>query len=178
MKGSITETSIPGLLVIEKPTFSDNRGFFREAVRFDELNKALGFEFKPVQVNHSKSAPKVIRALHAENWNKLIYPITGKMFAAFVDIRKDSPTFSKVETINFDEKEPKMVFVSKGLANSICVIGDEPVHYMYLVDKYYDGKDTRAVAWDDPDLNINWPVKDPIISERDKNNPTLKELSL
>lgn len=170
-------TSIPGLLAIERPTYADERGFFREVFRSNELEVAIGEEFKPVQWNHSKSEPGVIRALHAENWNKLIYPVTGCMFAAIVDIRSDSLTFGKVETFKFDtEEERYALFIPKGLANSICVIGNKPVHYFYLVDAYYDGKDTRAVAWDDPDLAIEWPVKNPILSERDKNNLTLKEL--
>lgn len=122
------------------------------------------------------SVPGVIRALHAENWNKIVYPITGKMFAAIVDIRPGSRTFGRVETFEFNEEIPKALFIPKGLANSICVVGEKPVHYLYLVDEYYDGKDTRAIAWDDPDLNIKWPVKNPIISERDMNNPTLREL--
>ena len=175
MSDSIKKTSIEGLLVIERPTFADDRGFFREAFRLNELEEA-GVKFNPVQWNHSKSLPRVIRALHAENWNKLVYPITGKMFAAIVDIRPDSKTFGKVETFNFDEETPKALFISKGLANSICVTGETPVHYMYLVDAYYTGGDTRAVAWDDPDLNIDWPIKNPIISERDRNNPRLREL--
>lgn len=173
---SIKKTSIPGLLIIERPTFPDDRGFFREAVRLNELEEASGIKFSPVQWNHSKSLPNVIRALHAENWNKLVYPITGKMYSAVVDIRPDSPTFGKVETFMFDENSHKALFIPKGLANSICVTGDKPVHYLYLVDAYYDGKDTTAVAWDDPDLNIKWPVKNPIISERDRHNPTLREL--
>ncbi len=172
----IRKTSIPGLLIIEKSTYKDERGFFREVVRLDELEKVSGIKFKIKQWNHAYSHPKVIRALHAEDWNKLIYPVTGKMFAAIVDIRPNSNTFGKVETFVFDETRPKALFIPNGLANSICVIGTKPVHYFYLVDKYYDGSDTTAITWDDPDLNIEWPVKDPIISERDKNNPTLREV--
>lgn len=142
----------------------------------DELEEVLGFEFKPVQLNHSMSLQNVIRALHAENWNKLVYPVTGTMFSAIVDIRPDSPTFGKIETFNFSDSDRKMLFIPKGLANSICVVGAEPVNYLYLVDQYYDGSDTRAIAWDDPELNIKWPVENPLVSERDKNNPTLREL--
>ncbi len=172
----IKTTSIPGLLVIERPTYPDDRGFFREVFRHRELKEVSGIDFKPVQWNHSLSMPGVIRALHAEDWNKLVYPITGKMFAAIVDIRPDSDTFGKVETFELDEVDPKALFIPKGLANSICVVGDQPVHYVYLVDAYYDGKDTRAVAWNDPDLNINWPIKSPTLSERDRENSTLREL--
>lgn len=172
----IHKTSIPGLLILERPTFNDERGFFREVFHLDELEEAVGKQFKPVQWNHSRSLPKVIRALHAENWSKLVYPVTGKMFAAIADIRPDSPTFKKVETFIFDDANRKALFIPEGLANSICVVGDEEVNYLYLVDAYYTGKDTRAIAWDDPDLAIDWPITDPVISERDKQNPKLREL--
>ncbi len=172
----VNKTSIEGLLVLERPTFNDERGFFREVFHLDELEQVLGFEFKSVQMNHSRSLPKVIRALHGENWNKLIYPLSGEMFAAVVDIRPESSTFGKFETFTFSDKDRFALFIPKGLANSICVTGQEAVDYIYLVDKYYDGSDTRAIAWNDPDLNIDWPIKDPIISERDRNNPALRDL--
>lgn len=174
-KSNIHKTKIPGLFVIERPTFDDERGFFREVTRWTDL-ESVGIKFSPVQMNHSLSKKRVIRALHAEKWNKLIYPVTGEMFAAIVDIRSDSKTFGKVEKFRFTATSKKALFISNGLANSICVTGKEDVNYIYLVDAYYDGKDTRAIAWDDPDLKIDWPVKSPIVSERDKNNPTLREL--
>lgn len=172
----VRTTQIPGLLVLERPTHRDERGFFREVFHMDELEAAAGLRFRVAQWNHSFSRPGVIRALHAENWNKLVYPVTGRMFAAIADIRPQSETFGQVATFIFDGQDHKALFIPRGLANSICVIGDEPVHYMYLVDAYYDGTDTTAVAWDDPDLAIDWPVKDPIISQRDRNNPTLRQL--
>lgn len=172
----IKKTSIEGLLVLERPTFPDDRGFFREVFHLDELEKALGRDFRPIQWNHSKSLPSVIRAIHAENWNKLVYPVTGQMFTAIIDIRPESPTFAKIETFNFDNDNRYALFISKGLANSICATGAEPVNYLYLVDAYYTGSDTHAIAYDDPDLAIDWPVKDPIVSERDKNNPRLRDL--
>ncbi|OGM25931.1 hypothetical protein A3D00_00955 [Candidatus Woesebacteria bacterium RIFCSPHIGHO2_02_FULL_38_9] len=176
MKGNINKTSIPGLYVIERETFKDKRGFFREVFHLNEVAKIAGIDFRPIQMNHSLSKPKVIRALHAENWNKLIYPITGVMFSAIVDIRPESKTFGKVERFVFNSKDLKALFISKGLANSVCVVGRVPVNYIYLVDAYYNSSDTKAVAWNDPFLNIDWPVKNPIISERDKNNPFLKKL--
>lgn len=171
----IKKTSIPGLLILERPVFSDERGFFRELFHKDELEKEAGIKFNGVQVNHAHSLPGVIRGIHAEAWNKVIYPVSGKVFIAIVDLR-DCPTFAKVEIFNVDDENRFGLFIPKGLANSLCVIGKNPVDYMYLVDSYYDGSDTRAVAWNDPDLAIDWPIKDPIISERDRNNPTLREL--
>lgn len=173
---NIKKTSIDGLLILERPSHEDERGFFREVFHLDELTEALGFEFRPVQMNHSKSQPGVLRGLHAEGWNKLIYPVTGSAFAAIVDIRPDSPTFAKVETFEFDESNQRGLFIPKGLANSFCVTGDQVFNYVYLVDAYYDGLDQRAIAWDDSDLNIDWPIKNPIISQRDKNNPRLRDL--
>lgn len=172
----IEKTTIDGLYIIERPTFSDDRGFFREVFRLDQLNERLLTKFCPIQWNHSLSKPNVIRALHAENWNKLVYPITGKIFIAIADIRPQSSTFAKVETFNFDtETEHKVLYISRGLANSICVIGDKPVNYMYLVDAYYTGGDTTAIAWNDADLNIAWPIDKPILSQRDMENPTLRQ---
>ena len=175
MDNYIKEANIKGLFVIERPIFADERGFFREVFRLKDLEEVIGFKFNIVQSNHSHSKPNIIRALHAENWNKLVYPINGKMFAAVVDIRPESETFAKVETFNFDSNFRKALFIPKGLANSICVNGEDSVDYIYYVDSYYDGSDTEAIAWNDPNLNINWPIKNPIISERDRNNPTLKE---
>lgn len=177
---SVTKTSIEGLLVIKRPVFKDKRGFFHEIFRLKELVEASGIDFKPVQWSHSMSKPNVIRAIHAEDWNKLVYPVTGKMFAAIVDVRPDSKTFGKVEEFMFDNtrqgSDHKALFLAKGLGNSICAMGDEPVHYLYLVDEYWDDSKARGIAWNDPDLNIDWPVKNPIVSRRDKDNPKLREL--
>lgn len=173
---NIKTTSIPGLLILERPIFEDERGFFREIFHLDELNKMMGFEFKPVQMNHSRSLPRVLRGLHGEQWNKLIYPVTGKAFLAVVDIRPRSSTFARVETFAIDDSQRYGLFIPNGLANSICVIGEEPVDYIYLTDVYWDGSDRMAIAFDDPDLKIRWPVKDPIISRRDKDSPRLRDL--
>jgi dTDP-4-dehydrorhamnose 3,5-epimerase len=173
---NIKKTSIPGLLTIERPTFPDQRGFFREVLRLNELEAAIGKKFKFKQWNYSKSLPRVIRAFHSEEQNKIIYPITGDMFAAIADLRPKSKTFGKVETFIFKEPNYKVLFIPAGVANSICVIGKKPVHYMYLIDDYYHPKKARGIAWNDPDLNVKWPVKNPIISDRDKNNPRLREI--
>lgn len=175
-KQYIKTTSIPGLLILDRPKFSDERGFFRELFHKDELEKMAGLKFDAIQMNHSRSSPGVIRGIHAEGWNKIIYPVSGEVFIAIVDIRPELSTFAKVETFNIGDNNRFGLFIPNGLANSFCVIGDKPLDYVYLVDAYWDGLDTRAIAWNDSDLNINWPVKNPIISQRDKNNPTLREL--
>lgn len=176
----IYEAEIKGLYKIEMPIFKDNRGFFHEVFRLDELKKATGIDFKPCQWNHSLSKPRVIRAIHTEYWNKLVYPVTGKMYAAIVDARPDSDTFGAYEEFIFDntkDNSPRFaLFISKGLGNSICAFGNTDVNYMYLVDEYWDSSKAKGIAWDDPDLNIRWPISNPIISDRDRNNPRMRDL--
>ncbi len=172
----VKKTSIAGLFILERPTFEDDRGFFREVFHLDELEKASGVKFNLAQFNHSRSKPNVLRGLHAESWNKIVYLVSGKMFAAIVDLRPEEETFGKVETFTFDENNRAALFIPKGLANSICVLGNEDANYLYLVDEYYDGSDTKSVAFNDPDLNIKWPLNNPIISDRDKNSPSLRQL--
>lgn len=177
---TIIKTSIPGVVKIKRPIFKDFRGFFHEIFRANELKEATGVDFKPVQWSHAMSKPGVIRAIHTEGWNKLVYPVTGKLFAPIADVRPDSPTFGKVEEITIDntteDSEREAIFLPAGIGNAVCVLGDEDLHYIYLVDEYWDDSKASGIAWDDPDLNIKWPVKDPIISERDKKNPTLREI--
>lgn len=179
-QGNIRKTSINGLFVVERPTFPDERGFFHEVFRLNEINEETGVDFKPVQISHSLSKPRVIRAIHTEGWNKLIYPVTGKLFVAIVDVRPDSKDFGKFETFEFDNTKEdgfhRALLLPIGVGNSLCVMGDESVHYIYAVDEYWDNSRAQGIAWDDPDLKIPWPIKNPVISERDRNNPTLRKL--
>lgn len=175
----IKKTSIPGLYVVERETFPDERGFFREVFHKDELEAVLGYKFEPVQLNHSKSNPKVLRGIHPDPWDKLVYPITGKVFIAVCDIDPASSTFKKHETFTIDDSNRHALFLQKGLGNTVCVLGGEPTSYVYLVSSYWDGdlaSGNRAVSLFDPDLAIPWPIKDPIISSKDRSNKTLREL--
>jgi len=181
MNETIKKTKIPGVVIIERPTYEDFRGFFHEVFRKNELKDATDVDFNPVQWSHSMSKPGVIRALHTENWNKLVYPITGILYAPIVDLRPESPTFKTVEYITIDNTKSdsvhQAIFIPKGgIGNSICVLGDQDLHYVYLVDAYWDDSKAQGVAWNDPDLDIKWPVANPLISDRDKANPKLREL--
>lgn len=158
----------------------DERGFFLEIFRQNDLKKETGVDFSPVQWNHSMSLPGVIRGVHMEDWNKLVYPVTGILYAPIVDLRPQSSTFGKVEYITIDNSKgenKKALFLPKGgIGNSICVLGEEPLNYIYLVDEYWDNSKAKGVAWDDPDLAIKWPVDSPTVSDRDRANPKLREL--
>lgn len=173
---NIKKTSIPGLLILNRPIHKDDRGFFREIFRHDELEKISGVNFQGVQMNHSHSAPGTLRGIHAERWNKIVYPLNGEVFVAIVDVREDLSTFGKVETFTINGDNRFGLFIPNGLANSLLVLSETPVDYIYLVDAYYDGTDTRAIAWNDSDLKIAWPISNPIISQRDSNNSRLREL--
>jgi dTDP-4-dehydrorhamnose 3,5-epimerase len=166
---------IDGLLVFHRPTHNDERGFFREAFRFAELEEALGRRVQFVQTNHSRSLRNVLRGLHAENWEKLVYVPSGEVFTAIADVRPDSPTFGRVETVWFTDDKRPTLFLPPGVAHGYYTLSDA-ADYLYQVTAYYDGSDTRAVAWNDPDLAVPWPTVAPILSPRDQHNPTLREL--
>ena len=168
--------TIDGLFVFERPRQDDDRGFFREAFRLSELEQVLSDPPRFVQMNHSRSYRHVLRGLHAENWEKLVYVPSGRVFTALADIRPASPTFGKTATFHLDEESTvTALFIPRGLAHGYCVLSDA-ADYVYQVSAYYDGSDTRAVAWDDPDLAVPWPLPKPILSDRDMHNPSLRDL--
>lgn len=176
----IEQTSIDGLLVVRWDTHDDDRGFFRQTYQVRELDEALGRPVTFRQGNHSHSVPGVLRGFHAEPWDKCVYVVRGLAMAAIADIRPDSPTFGTVETFLLGtppDGERIRLFISEGLANSFVTLGEERTDYLYDVSGYWQaGVAQPAVIWDDPDLGVDWPLEDPILSEKDQQNPTLREL--
>ncbi|MGI8575711.1 MAG: dTDP-4-dehydrorhamnose 3,5-epimerase family protein [Egibacteraceae bacterium] len=175
---AVEPTDLAGLWVVRWETNADERGFFRQTYQARELAEALGRKPGLVQGNHSRSAPGVLRGFHAEPWDKLVYAVRGTAFAAIADIRPESPTFGEVRTFVLgDEGERARLFITSGLANSFAAVDGEPLDYLYDVSDYWrPGIEKRAVAWDDPDLAVDWPLRDPILSDADMKNPTLREL--
>ena len=178
---NIVKTGIDGVVLIQRPVMGDARGFVHEPYNKEELKQATGVDFSPVQWTHGYIKPGVIKAVHSEDWNKLIYPVTGILYAPICDLRPESQTFGKVEYITIDNtkedsKRQALFLPSGGIGNSICVLGKVRMHYFYLIDEYGEDEKAKGVEWDDPDLNIKWPVENPILSERDKNNPKLREI--
>lgn len=172
----IQTTAIPGLLIYERPTFPDERGFFREAMELRDLEAVLGRDLRVVQWNHSRSVPGVIRGFHAEPWEKLIYVAQGEVLATIVDLRLDSPAFGKVVTIPLGERYRRTLYLPLGMGNGFCVTGDQPADYLYLVTAYYVGQSSLAISVQDPRLTRQfggWPVADPIISVKDLAHPLL-----
>ena len=172
----IEATTIDGLFVVRWETHTDDRGFFRQTFRTDELADALGRPVTFKQGNHARSRPSVLRGFHAEPWDKLVYVARGTAMAAIADIRPDSDTFGEVATFHLgDEGERVRLFVADGLGNAYCTYGDTDVDYLYDVSAPWFAADKRAIAFDDPDLAVDWPVDDPIVSDADRDNPTLRE---
>ncbi len=174
----ITTTEIPGVLVYEREVFADNRGFFHEVVELQDLEKAREKTIAIKQWNHSQSLPGVIRGFHAEPWEKIVYPVKGQAMAVLVDFRTDSQTFGKAIKILLGENDRKTLFLPQGVANSFANIGTTELDYLYMVTDYYTGKPTPSVSLHDPLLTRQfggWPIENPIISEKDLENPTLME---
>lgn len=167
--------SVEGLWIFYGETYTDPRGFFHESFRSAEIEEALGRRVSFVQSNHSRSVKGVLRGLHAENWEKLVYVASGEVFTAVADIRPESPTFGRVDTFRLGDDNRLTLFLPRRVAHGYCVLS-ESADYTYQVTAYYDGSDTHAVAWDDPDLAVAWPVRNPILSARDRENLRLREL--
>jgi len=180
---NIYKTKIKGLFYIKRNSFSDNRGFFAELAHLPQIETVIKNPFVIKQINHSQSITNVIRGLHAEDWNKLTFITTGLAFCALVDINPQSETFAQTETFRLgfaDNALTGSLFVTSGIANSICVLKG-PVEYTYCVDKLYKDRDKKGdqpISLFDPDLNISWPIpkQQMIISQRDKNAVNLRQL--
>jgi dTDP-4-dehydrorhamnose 3,5-epimerase len=171
----IQKTNIEGLLVVEGgKTFEDDRGFFREPFRRNEFEEALGRPWIHVQENHAFSKKDVLRGIHIAPWDKFIYCPYGEVLSVIVDVRRDSPTFKQVFKMQIGYSNKVKLFIPAGLGNSYLIISDEAV-YEYQVNQYYSGGMEQGIAWNDPELEIDWPVSEPFLSDKDKNNLSLKE---
>lgn len=171
----IKETKLPGVFIIERPTYEDPRGFFREFYRKNDLENRLGFEFNPVQANHSHSAKDTLRGIHIATWHKMVTAAYGQVQQIVVDFRKDSPTFGQYESIIMGGDRRNAVLVPAGCGNAFLAL-TEQTDYIYLASDYWEpGKEQYAI-YNDPDLNIEWLTKTPLVSENDLKNKTVKEL--
>jgi len=177
MKLRITKTPLPDLVVVEIDYFKDARGFFIESWhRRDFAEAGLSFDF--VQDSHSSSTYKVLRGLHYQDMRapmaKLVRCTAGRILDVAVDLRVKSPAFGKAFTVELSAENKKQLFVPVGFAHGFATLS-EYCEVQYKQTEFYRRETEGGIAWNDSDVGIDWPFRDPILSERDKNQQTLKQ---
>lgn len=169
-------TPLPGVLVIEPDVFRDERGFFLESYNQEKYRKQLSDNF--VQDNHSLSARNTLRGLHVQNPNlqgKLVRVICGEVFDVAVDIRVGSPTFGQWFGENLSADNFRQMYVPPGFAHGFCVLS-EMAEFEYKCTDTYHPESELVLAWDDPQIGIDWPVSEPVLSGRDQQGLSLEQL--
>ena len=176
----VTKTGIEGVFIIEPKVFGDNRGYFFESFNAREFAEKTGKEVIFVQDNESMSHYGVLRGLHFQlppySQSKLVRVVKGKVLDVAVDIRKGSSTYGKYVSCEMTGENKRQFFVPKGFAHGFCVLSDEAV-FQYKCDEFYHPEAEGAIAWNDPNIAINWPItaEEIILSEKDKHHPCLKD---
>ena len=173
----VVETGFDGLVVIEPKVIGDDRGYFMETYRYDEL-KNHGIDIHFIQDNQSKSKRGVLRGLHYQNapypQTKLVRALSGEILDVVVDMRKEKITFGQSFAIGLSGENKKQLLVPRGFAHGFLVVSDE-AEILYKCDEFYHPECEGGIQYDDPALNINWgnPTNF-ILSKRDQNHPLLK----
>jgi dTDP-4-dehydrorhamnose 3,5-epimerase len=174
----ITKTNIEGLLIIKPKIFGDERGYFFESFRLDILRE-LGIMQDFVQDNESMSGKGIVRGLHFQNppfaQGKLVRVIKGKVLDVAVDIRKKSPTYGQWHSIILSEENKFIFWIPPGFAHGFHSM-EENTLFQYKCTNYYNKEAEGSILWNDPDLNVDWEIKNPLISDKDKNVPLFKDL--
>ena len=173
MPFSFKSLSIPDVILVEPKIFPDERGYFLETFKASDFNNAdIPNQF--TQDNFSYSKKNVIRGLHYQKGpnaqGKLAFVIRGRVWDVAVDIRKDSPTFLKWVAMDLDDEKHEMLYIPPGFAHGFVALSDN-VCFLYKCTNEYDSLSDTGIRWDDPDIAIPWSVKNPIVSEKDKNLP-------
>lgn len=177
----IIETEIQGLLIIEPDVYGDSRGYFFESFNKRRFEEQTGVSVDFVQDNESRSVYGVVRGLHFQKpphaQAKLVRVVSGRVLDVAVDLREDSPTYGRHVAVELSGENHRQVFIPKGFAHGFSVLSEDAV-FQYKCDDYYAPETEGAVAWDDPDLEIDWqiPADDMILSEKDKKHPRLADL--
>ncbi len=169
-----TETSLPGVLVIEPDVFKDDRGFFMETFHQRKYGDA-GIDRIFVQDNYSHSKRCTLRGLHYQLINaqaKLVYVITGEIFDVAVDIRQGSPTFGQWAGTVLSAENKRQIFVPEGFAHGFCVLS-ETADVIYKCSDLYAPGDEYGISWADQTIGIDWPIEAPVVSNKDTQNPSL-----
>ena len=176
----VVGTNIEGVIIIEPRIFKDDRGYFFESFSQREFEEKV-CKTTFVQDNESKSGYGVLRGLHFQKppfaQSKLVRVIKGAVLDVAVDIRKGSPTFGQYVSVELTGDNHRQFFIPRGFAHGFSVLSEEVI-FQYKCDNFYSPQSEGAIAWNDPDLNIDWriPVEEVILSEKDSKHPKLKDL--
>lgn len=178
---NVTPLKLTDAFVLEPVVHGDHRGFFMESYN-DSLFKQHGITYNFIQDNHSLSAENgVLRGLHYQlnpkAQTKLIRVLTGAIYDVIVDIRKNSPTFGQWVGVILSEHNHRQLLVPKGLAHGFCTLVPN-TQVLYKVDEYYSPENDRGILWNDPALGIDWPTSNPILSDKDRRHPLLKDAEM
>ena len=174
----IIETKMKDCFVIEPSVHEDGRGFFLETFHHDRYQNKLNIKASFVQDNHSRSKKGTLRGLHFQKKNpqgKLVRVVKGEVFDVAVDIRKNSPTYRMWESIILSEENKTQFWIPPGFAHGFLVLSDV-ADFEYKCTDYYNPSDEGCILWNDPDLDINWPLKNPTLSDKDSNASRLIDL--
>lgn len=175
---NVIHTDIPDVLILEPKVFGDSRGFFFESFNAQVFQAAAGVTAQFVQDNHSRSARGVLRGLHyqiEQPQGKLVRCTQGEVFDVAVDIRRDSPTFGKWFGAILSEENKRQMWVPPGLAHGFLVLSDS-ADFLYKTTEYYAPQHERAIRWNDPDLEIVWPLTcSPLLSAKDTTAPLFEK---
>ncbi len=174
----ITETKLNGVVIIEPDVFGDNRGFFMESWNKKKMEEA-GLYYDFVQDNHSKSTVKgTLRGIHFQKGNKaqakLVRCVKGTVLDVAVDLRKNSPTFKQWVGVELSAENKKQLLIPRGFGHGFVTLTDD-VEFLYKADNYYAPEADAGIRWNDPEIGVEWGVENPILSEKDKKNPFLKD---
>lgn len=178
MSLKVLQTAIPDVLIVEPVVFGDARGFFKETYH-EKKYIGAGIPVRFNQDNHSRSGKGVLRGLHYQLNSpqaKLVSVVKGAVFDVAVDIRRGSPWFGKWTGTVLTEQNHRQMFIPEGFAHGFCVLG-EYADFMYKCSSFFDPEDDRGILWCDPQIGIEWKVHQPVVSEKDRALPCLKDVA-
>ena len=174
----IIKTKLDGVVIIEPDVFGDNRGFFMESWNKKKMAEA-GLDYDFVQDNHSKSTVKgTLRGIHFQKGDKaqakLVRCVKGAVLDVAVDLRRKSSTFKQWVGVELSEENKKQLLIPRGFGHGFVTLTDD-VEFLYKADNYYAPEADAGVRWNDPEIGVEWGIENPILSEKDKNNPFLED---
>ena len=178
---NVIKTDIEGVFIVEPQVFGDERGYFFESFNAERFLAQTGIEVTFVQDNESRSRRGVLRGLHFQRepyaQAKLVRVVQGRVLDVAVDIRPVSPTFGRYVAVELSGENHRQLFIPKGFAHGYVVLEDDTV-FQYKCDEFYHPASEGGIAWNDPQIGIEWPLTESeiILSDKDSKHPTLKEL--